>query len=153
MSDGNNELKLKGFFPYRLSVLEKQVSEAVAAVYQEQHALTRYEWRVLAALGQNYDVLSAKQIAAYTRMEKMQVSRAITRLKERDLLEQGSDQRDRRFSRVQLTEQGKALYRSITPDVLAREQAILQGLSSDEREQLFGLLEKLEQHIEQLPSS
>lgn len=145
-------LVLEDFFPYRLSVLAQDVSQSVAEIYTGKFKLKRAEWRVVAALGQ-HQPMSAKAITAHTCMDKMPVSRAITVLRERNLVEQTVDSRDRRYSQLSLTEQGMALYEEIVPWVLAREQALLDDFDEQERELIERLFEKLHNRVETLKNT
>ena len=145
-------LVLEDFFPYRLSVLAQDVSQSVAEIYTGKFKLKRAEWRVVAALGQ-HQPMSAKAITAHTCMDKMPVSRAITVLRERNLVEQTVDSRDRRYSQLSLTEQGMALYEEIVPWVLAREQALLDDFDDQERELIERLFEKLHNRVETLKNT
>lgn len=145
-------LVLEEFFPYRLSVLAQDVSQSVAEIYTGKFKLKRAEWRVVAALGQ-HQPMSAKAITAHTCMDKMPVSRAITVLRERNLVEQSVDSRDRRYSQLNLTEQGMALYEEIVPWVLAREQALLDDFDEQEREVIERMFEKLHNRVEVLKNT
>ncbi|MCV6610414.1 MAG: MarR family transcriptional regulator [Amphritea sp.] len=138
------QLDLNRFFPYRLSTLDMAVSQAVAQLYSGRFNLSRQEWRIIAALG-NHESMSAKELAAYSSLEKMQVSRAISRLKEADLILQQEDRDDRRYTRLSLSDQGRSVYRKIVPLVLAREEFILSALSEQEQEQLMQLMDKVYQ--------
>ncbi|MCV6587801.1 MAG: MarR family transcriptional regulator [Marinobacterium sp.] len=145
----SQQLVLEDFFPYRLSVLAQDVSESVAEIYTGRFQLRRAEWRVVAALGQ-HQPMSAKAITAHTCMDKMPVSRAITVLRDRGLVEQSVDSRDRRYSQLHLTEQGMELYREIVPWVLAREQALLDSLDENEQAVLENLFKKLHRKVDEL---
>ncbi len=147
--DESKALVLEEFFPYRLSVLAQDVSESVAEIYTGKFKLKRAEWRVVAALGQ-HQPMSAKAITAHTCMEKMPVSRAITVLKDRGLVVQAVDDRDRRYSQLSLTESGMALYNEIVPWVLGREQALLDEFDSQERALIESLFERLHRRVDTL---
>lgn len=140
--DPQSQLDLAGFFPYRLSTLDMAVSQAVAQLYTGRFNLSRQEWRIVAALG-SHEAMSAKELAAYSSLEKMQVSRAISRLRQANLLIQQEDREDRRYTRVSLSEQGRSVYRKIVPLVLAREEFILSALSAEEKVQLTELMNKI----------
>jgi DNA-binding MarR family transcriptional regulator len=71
-----NQLDLDRFVPYKLSVLSNRVSDAIARHYSERFGLSIPEWRVMAVLGQKPG-LSARDVAARTAMDKVQVSRAV----------------------------------------------------------------------------
>ena len=138
----NALLNLSAFFPYRLSTLDMAVSQSVSQLYTGRFNLTRQEWRIMAALGNNRS-MSAKEIAAYSSLEKMQVSRAISRLRKAELIVQMEDTKDRRYSRLSLSEKGLATYKKIVPLVLAREAFILSSLTDEEQQQLNTLMDKV----------
>ncbi len=77
-------------------------------------------------------------------MAKMQVSRAIARLKEKNLVVQTVSESDHRATQLSLTCDGRNIYQRIVPRVLAEEQTILDHLSATEQGQLFKILDKLE---------
>ena len=136
-------LDLREFFPYRLAVLEQRVGYATSRHYQHDFDLNRTEWRVMATLAM-FDAISATEICEFTHMAKMQVSRAIARLKQKGLVEQQVSESDHRATRLSLTGDGRGIYRRIVPRVLAEEQAILDHLSAAERGQLIRILDKLD---------
>jgi len=137
-----DRLELDGFIPYRLSVMQQEVSRAIAAVYAEKHGLMRHDWRVMAALG-DAQPLSANEVCARTNMDKVQVSRAIARLKGKGLVDQHQDSTDRRRSSLRLTGRGEGIYRDIVPAARAREAELLSILDEAELEQLDKLITRL----------
>ena len=123
---------LADFFPYRLAVLAEHVSQAVAQLYGDRFQITRAEWRVLAALGAN-NGMAAKDIGAYSTLDKMQVSRAVARLEEAGLITRATDDADRRAKILTLTGSGRALFQKIVPLAQAREDYLLEDLDPKER--------------------
>jgi DNA-binding MarR family transcriptional regulator len=142
-------MKLETFFPYRLAVLAEQVSLATAQVYRERFALTRDEWRVLAALAHQGEVRAA-DVKDRTTLDKMQVSRALARLEAQGLVERAPDPDDGRASRVRLLPAGTALYRKIVPMVQAREEYLLSDLTPQERKVFAAAIDKVEVRARQL---
>lgn len=136
-------LDLRQFFPYRLAVLEQRVGYATSRHYQHDFDLSLIEWRVMATLAM-FDAISATEICEFTHMAKMQVSRAIARLKKKGLVKQQVSESDHRATQLSLTDDGRRIYRRIVPRILAEEQAILGHLSTAERGQLLEILVKLE---------
>lgn len=136
-------LDLRQFFPYRLAVLEQRVGIATSRHYQHDFDLSRIEWRVMATLAM-FDSISATEICEFTHMAKMQVSRAIARLKEKDLVVQKVSESDHRATQLSLTADGLKIYHHIVPRVLLEEQAILGYLSAAEQGQLQKIINKLE---------
>ena len=133
---------LTTFFPYRLAVLAERVSQAVAGVYADRFDLTRAEWRVLAALAANGE-MAAKEVGPYSTLDKMQVSRAVARMEEREIIERREDTTDRRAKLLRLTPRGTALFRELLPLVVEREAYILGSLDASERTALGSILEKI----------
>ena len=123
---------LADFFPYRLAVLAEHVSQAVAQLYGDRFQITRAEWRVLAALGAN-NGMAAKDIGAYSTLDKMQVSRAVARLEEGGLITRATDDADRRAKILTLTASGRTLFQKIVPLARAREDYLLEDLDPQER--------------------
>ncbi|MBZ0215849.1 MAG: MarR family winged helix-turn-helix transcriptional regulator [Fimbriimonadaceae bacterium] len=136
-------LDLPTFFPYRLSVVEIAVSRAIARLYTDRLGLSRVEWRAFAALG-DLQPTAAVEIARYTGLDKMQLTRAISRLTDEGLVERVSDARDKRRVVLHLTALGKRTLCDMIPKARAREAFILAALTDDERLVLTRLLEKVE---------
>ena len=135
-------LDLDRFLPYRLSVLSNRVSSAIARHYSEAFGLSVAEWRVMAVLGQTPG-LSARQVAARTAMDKVQVSRAVAGLMRAKRVSRAGDAKDRRVSRLSLTRQGMATYGRIVPSALRLEEVLLCALGAEERRIFDRLIDKL----------
>jgi DNA-binding MarR family transcriptional regulator len=139
-------LNLDRFLPYRLSVLSNRVSDAIARQYSARFGLTIPEWRVMAVLGQGGDI-PAREVAARTAMDKVQVSRAVTSLVAAKRVQRQADAADGRVSRLSLTPRGRAIYDEIAPLALHLEELLLSSLSAEERAQLDLLMAKLDRQI------
>ena len=85
---------------------------------------------MLATLGFRQDACSAQFIAHCTRTHKSTISRAVTALMQRQLVERVENADDRREFRLRMTRKGRALYEELIPRLLRREQQILSCLSS-----------------------
>jgi DNA-binding MarR family transcriptional regulator len=144
-------LDLDNFLPYRLSVLTNRVSSAIARQYSQRFNLSVPEWRVMAVLGSDAG-LSAREVAARTAMDKVQVSRAVASLMRARRVQRQVDAQDARITRLSLTERGRAIYDEIVPLALHLESVLLSALSPEERKQLAGLLDKLARRVSGLSS-
>ena len=142
-------MDLQSFLPYRLAVLTESVSRGIAQVYAQRFDLSREEWRVLAALGQAGRMKTQAALLTTT-LDKMQVSRAVSRLERKGFVEREEDTEDRRNRILRLTAAGRAAYRRIEPMVLAREAFLLEALDEDERVALDRALDKLVERARQL---
>ena len=138
----NGLLELEHFLPYRLSVLSNTVSGRIAKSYEQQFQLTIPEWRVMAVLGR-FPGLTAAEVTERTAMDKVQVSRAVSRLKDTHRIEQRAVEGDRRARHLFLTEQGHEVYAEIVPLARDYEIRVTAGLTAAERVQLERLLDKL----------
>lgn len=137
-------LELERFLPYRLSVLSNAVSQAIAREYAERFGLGITEWRVMAVLGR-YPGLSAVEVAERTAMDKVAVSRAVSRLVESGRLQRETHDDDRRRSVLRLSEAGYRIYDEVAPMALAFERRLLEGMDAAERDLLFRLLDRLDE--------
>ena len=146
-------LDLFRFVPFRLNRLAAEVSAALASEYQERYRLDIPEWRVLATLGFRNDACSAQYIAHCTRTHKSTISRAVTTLMKRQLVERVENKDDRREFQLRMTRKGKALYQELIPRLKRREQEILSCLSAQERRDFARLLGKIESSLELVQTS
>jgi DNA-binding MarR family transcriptional regulator len=140
-------LDLFRFAPFRLNRLAAEVSAALASEYRERYGLDIPEWRVLATLGFRDDACSAQYISHCTRTHKSTISRAVTALMKRRLVERVENEDDRREFKLRLTRKGNALYQQLIPRLLRREQEILSCLSARERKEFATLLGKIENSL------
>ncbi len=146
-------LDLFRFVPFRLNRLAAEVSSALAVEYQTRYGLDIPEWRVLATLGFRNDACSAQYIAHCTRTHKSTISRAVTALMKRQIIERVENADDRREFRLRLTRKGKTLYEELIPRLLRKEQEILSCLSAQERKALAALLGKIEASLDLVQTS
>ncbi|WP_244549198.1 MarR family winged helix-turn-helix transcriptional regulator [Bradyrhizobium canariense] len=128
--------------------LAAEVSAALSSEYRERYGLDIPEWRVLATLGFRNEACSAQYIAHCTRTHKSTISRAVTALMTRQLVERVENEDDRREYRLRMTRKGKALYEELIPRLLHKEQDILSCLSARERKDFALMLGKIEQSLD-----
>jgi DNA-binding MarR family transcriptional regulator len=148
-----SRLDLFRFVPFRLNRLAAEVSAALSSEYQERYGLDIPEWRVLATLGFRNEPCSAQYIAHCTRTHKSTISRAVTALMQRQLVERVENEEDRREYQLRLTRKGSALYRELIPRLLRREQEILSCLSAQERKDFAHALGKIERSLDLVQTS
>ena len=146
-------LDLFSFVPFRLNRLGAEVSAALSSEYRTRYGLDIPEWRVMATLGFRDEACSAQYISQCTRTHKSTISRAVTSLLGRALLERVANADDRREFRLRLTHKGRALYEELIPRLLRREQEILGCLSARERDEFARLLGKIEDSLDLVRAS
>ena len=149
----SSRLDLFHFTPFRLNRLSAEVSAALSSEYRSRYGLDIPEWRVLATLGFRNDACSAQYISDCTRTHKSTISRAVTALMERQIVERVENEADRREFRLRLTRKGRLLYEELIPRLLRKEQEILSCLSAQEKKQFAMLLGKIEQSLDLVQTS
>jgi DNA-binding MarR family transcriptional regulator len=152
-AEKRSKLDLFRFVPFRLNRLAAEVSAALSSEYQERYGLDIPEWRVLATLGFRNDACSAQYIAHCTRTHKSTISRAVTALMKRQLVERVENEDDRREFRLRMTQKGNALYGELIPRLLRKEGEILSCLSVQERKDFARLLGKIENSLDLVQTS
>ena len=138
----STDLKLEEFLPYRLAVLSNTVSTTVARAYDKRFKVSIPEWRVIAILGR-FPGLSAVEVAERTMMDKVAVSRAVTKLIKKGRIDRQFADADKRRSILNLSEEGRKLHDEIAELALAFERDLLQGLSDEDLEKLNSTMERL----------
>ena len=143
-------IKLEEFLPYRLSMLSNKVSNAIASAYRDRFGMSIPDWRVMAVLAR-FPGSSAQDLVEWTQMDKVAVSRGVSRMLERGLLLRETSDEDRRRSELRLSSEGEEIYREIIPMARAYESQLLGAISAEHRELLDEILQDLQQAAEQLP--
>ncbi len=137
-------LQLERFLPYRLSILSNRISQQIAREYQDRFDLSMTEWRVMAVLARyDGDGLSAREVALRTEMDKVAVSRALTRLVAAKRVSRRTHDGDKRRSVLRLTSAGWKVHDAVAPLARAHERAMLAKLAGEERAMLERILDKL----------
>jgi DNA-binding MarR family transcriptional regulator len=148
-SETDASVVLERFLPYRLNVLASLTSTALAQIYAERFGLSIPGWRVVATLGQ-YRFRTARDIAVHGVMHKSTVSRAVSSLQKRGLIQRTANLEDRREELLELTPEGRRIYEALAPEALAFEQRLVAILTREEQESLALLTDKLERHARTL---
>jgi DNA-binding MarR family transcriptional regulator len=137
-----DELILEDFLPYRLSITSHTVSTNIARLYEKRFGVSIPEWRVIAILGR-FPGLSAVEVAERTLMDKVAVSRAVTKLIKNGRIDRQFADADRRRSILNLSEDGQKVHNEIAPLALEFERNLVEDLSADDYEKFNAILEQL----------
>jgi len=105
-------------------------------------------WRVLLYLSMaekwgGSEGVTPTLLSKYQNVSKNAVSSLLRGLEARGLIERAIDSEDKRFFRIRLSAAGRDAVMKVTPVRAAQLNRMADGLTSMEREQLIGLLEKL----------
>lgn len=121
---------------FRVSVLSQLLARVVESAVGQELGLSSRQWRVLVMLNRLGPSTSG-QVAAATRLDHSQVSRASYELVDKGLIAMDSDQADRRRQRLSVTATGFDVLRQGIVGSQAR-QSRLRGCLSEEDYQTFG---------------
>ena len=138
----NDDLILEDFLPYRLSVTSHSISTNIARVYEKRFGVSIPEWRVIAILGR-YPGLSAVEVADRTLMDKVAVSRAVTKLIRNGRIDREFADADRRRSILNLSEEGRKVHNEIAPLALGFERELLRDISDRDYATFNSVLDRL----------
>ena len=105
--------------------------------------------RVLINIG-SYMPIKSADIAYQSRLDSYTVSRAVKKLQSLELITIAPDPHSRNIKNLSLNEQGKALYRQLIDAIDERAKALESVLTQTEQQQLYTMLEKIEDKAEQL---
>lgn len=144
-----DELILEDFLPYRLSITSHTVSTNIARVYEKRFGVSIPEWRVIAVLGR-FPGLSAVEVAERTFMDKVAVSRAVTKLIKNGRIDRQFADADRRRSILNLSEEGQKVHNEIAPLALEFERQLVEDISEDDYKTFNATLEQLLDKARQL---
>lgn len=123
--------EMRSSFPYMLAVVADAVSKLMASSYEEQFALTRAEWRLVAALA-DLGPSTATALGAYSTLDKMQISRTLRDMEQKNWVVRAAARADKRAKLVQLTTTGRALYDAVLPLVQDKATALTSQLNPDD---------------------
>ena len=138
----SDDLILEKFMPYRLARLSSTVSTTIARAYDKEFGLSIPEWRVIAILGR-FPGLSAVEVAEQTFLDKVAVSRAVTKLIKSGRIDRQFADADRRRSILNLSNKGREVHDGVAKLALKFEDDLLDGLNAAEIEQFNAVTDKL----------
>lgn len=138
---------LQTFLPYLVRIFYVDVSEKVSSTYADQFDMSPAEWRTMAILGTDR-ALSATQIVEHSSMDKVVVSRAVSKMTDRGWVKVEKNAQDKRSKLLRLTRAGATVYRTIVPRVQEAEKVILAGLSSEQIETLTALMAQIRRNCQ-----
>lgn len=135
---------LRRFLPYRIHVLAAKIATAPAVTLESGILIRARDWRVIVCLG-NFGPLTNSELADVIGMDSASITRAVQYLLEHSLVERRISKRDRRKQLIALTEEGARAHDTIAPMRQRAADAIERHLTAEEHEQLFNLLDKVDE--------
>lgn len=127
---------------FRVSVLSQLLSRVVESSVSQTLGLSSRQWRVLVMLNRLGPSTSG-QVAAATRLDHSQVSRASYELVDKGLIAMDSDEADRRRQRLSVTEAGTQVLRRGIVGSQSRQDRLRASLEDADYEALSRALTAL----------
>lgn len=111
-----------------------------------KHDLFHSQWAIIYYL-KHYGPSTLVDISNYLNVEKPTITRTVTRLQERDIIEQiPSD--NKREKRIQLTEAGREIYNTCIHHVSEFEEKVMSSVSEDELKIMMKILGKMQHQLQ-----
>ncbi|MFV0294453.1 MAG: MarR family winged helix-turn-helix transcriptional regulator [Paracoccus sp. (in: a-proteobacteria)] len=124
-------MPLETFFPYKLAVVAEAFSRQLVAVYGREYGLSREEWRFLFLLA-DAGSLDSLQLSQRTSLDKVQVSRAASRLQGKGFITRSILGSDRRLRKYAVTDTGRELFGKVFSEVEDRADEIFGVMDPDD---------------------
>lgn len=121
-------------------------------VVLSQHDLTEQQWRILRALD-GQEGLEISLLAEQCQILLPSMTGILKRMEGRELIKRNANRADGRSILVALTDDSKALVEQIKPEIVEVYAEVEQILGKRKLEQLYTLLEELEEGLTMLDSS
>ncbi|SCA55509.1 Putative transcriptional regulator, MarR family (fragment) [Candidatus Terasakiella magnetica] len=147
--EGQRDLILDQYLPYRMAVIAHLMSQGFAKRYSKEYDMTIGEWRVMANLG-HIEPQSGHEIGAHSHLDKVQVSRAVARLEKKGWIQREGDTVDRRRNLLKLTAEGRIVFERLGKLALDFEDDVSGALNTEEYAALDRILIKLSKRAESL---
>jgi DNA-binding MarR family transcriptional regulator len=134
MKNARQELIMSNYlFYYMQHIVTKSRCKIESAM--RFHGIRAPMWRVIMILRQKKS-LSISEIAEEVLLEKSRLSRIAKVLTEKGIVQRAKCEDDQRFTRIELTEKGHALFETLIPIAEQQMENILAGFSYRDRQKL-----------------
>jgi len=124
-----------------LFVLQNLLQRSAALTYRRAFQLSDFEWRLLSQVGEHAP-LTLIQLVPLLSRDKSQVGRTLTRLEERGLITREKIGGGRHIL-VGISDTGRQVYERLADIALARNAALVAGLSARDHQTLMTIFDKL----------
>lgn len=133
----------------KITKLGGLLSRPFFQTFATEHDLTLNEWRALVLIVRQPGVAS-QEIAAFTGLHAMNVSRAVTGLREKNRVTSEPDPANHRRQLLTATRQGRQLFDELFPSATSRADRLFDVLSPAERTQFSELLDRITARAEEV---
>jgi DNA-binding MarR family transcriptional regulator len=134
---------------HRLARLASAIEQLVEQEARRAAELTLPEYRVMTVLLAQ-GALGVAGLQSVMQIDKAWISRTLSRLADKGLVDSAADDADARRTSYRLTAQGRRTATSLMKRATKREEQILSGIEGKDRAKLVGLLDRLQQNVASL---
>lgn len=143
LADDHPALSLRQWLPYRMFIVAGRVAQTLTDFYGQTYGLSQTGWRILATIADRPGA-TAQEIGRACAFDQVTVSRGIGHLVSLGFVTRQQGASDRRYAVLNLTPAGLEAHRAIADLALVAEEKLHAVLSGEERDQLAGMLDRLE---------
>jgi len=136
---------------YQVTIVANLMAFGESARNVRQFGIKSREWRVLGCINQ-VGPATARDIVRLVHQDKGSISRAISGLQKKGLIEKLPNEKHMNSPFIWLTEKGRTLVDEIMPVFSEQAAMFTSVLSANEKKQLCRLLDKLKDNIERVRS-
>lgn len=144
--DGRSVIDLNTYIPSFLSTINNALSRGASQRYREQFGIGIVEWRVMSMLAIEPNI-QAVRIGEVICTDKGQVSRALLKLSEANLLESEIVSADVRKKNWRLNEAGYAMHARILEIAIERERKLIAGCDPEDVEAFLRVARMMDQNL------
>lgn len=134
---------LAQFLTYRIARLHQALNAQAVSILSEVSGISLGQWRIMVMIGWG-GVTTARELTRRTGFDPAFISRTVRSLEDAGLLRTERSRADRRVLNMELTAEGAELHDRTLPYMQARQDALLGALAPEERDAIFGIIDKLE---------
>lgn len=133
---------IRELFSFQLQRLAALSTRIAALAIRPKFGITPREWRAIAVLSYLNEA-PLQVLAKHSGLLKSQMSRTVSILIERGLIQRSSNPDDGRSVLLRLTAEGERVASRILAESHARNDAMMADLTAQERRQLFNLVQRV----------
>lgn len=126
----------------RILILSNLLRRSAGLRYRRLLDISVAEWAVIGELGAHAPV-SLNELAAGLALDKTRLSRTVSGLVERGMVERRANPADNREQRISLSASGKRAHVAMMRSAVEANEALLAGLPGAERAAVFGVVDAL----------
>lgn len=127
---------------YEVNSTSDALRRSAALRFRREHDVSLMEWRTLALI-EHLQPVTLRALTDYSSTDKAQISRIVSALVERGMVERSAHSTDARSAQLALTAAGRKKVRALARTAQLRDQAFRGELSQEEATQLVAMLRKL----------